>query len=139
MFLKAKENLMSFAAKHPNAIAPMMAVAMAVASSGTQVLGFAEDETKPASTAKFDPDAALETIVGWVTTIVLAVGLVYVLIAGMNFFSAIKNEDSERQSKAVMNIFIGLGLCLIKPIVVILLKAVGGEGNDAVTKFGGGN
>lgn len=128
MFLKAKENLIRFAAAHPNALAPVMAVAMAASSSGVQTLGFA---------AGFDPNGALYLIVSWVTTIILAVGLVYMLVAGMNFFSAIKQEDSERQSKSVMNLFIALGICLIKPIVILLLDAVGGKGNDASTAFGG--
>lgn len=119
----------TFVAKHPNATAPVMATALAMSGAATKVMVLA---------AGFDPSGATAKIVDWVTSIVLAVGLVYLLIAGINFFSAIKEEDSARQSKSTINLFIALGICLIKPIVVILLKAVGGTSNDdAVKAFGG--
>ena len=129
MFSKSKAMISTFMTRHPNAIAPVSAAALAISGMATKIT---------ASAADFDPSGATSKIVSWVTSIVLAVGLVYLLIAGINFFSAIKEEDSARQSKSVINLFIALGICLIKPIVVLLLKAVGGTSNDdAVKAFGG--
>lgn len=129
MFTKSKAMISTFAAKHPNAAAPVVAAALAVSGATSKVMVLAGD---------FNPSGATAKIVDWVTSIVLAVGLIYALIAGINFFSAIKEEDSARQSKSTINLFIALGICLIKPIVVLLLKAAGGTANDdAVKAFGG--
>lgn len=128
MFTKSKAMVSTFIAKHPNVAAPVMTAALAMSGAATKVIVLAAD---------FDPSGATAKIVSWVTWIVLAVGLVYALIAGINFFSAIKEEDSARQSKATMNLFIALGICLIKPIIVLLLKAAGGSDSDAVKAFGG--
>lgn len=77
----------------------------------------------------------VKTMVGYVTTIVLGVGLIYALIAVLNWIAAIKQEDPERQTKSIINVFIAGALCLVKPIAKAILKAMNVSGANEV--FGG--
>ena len=57
----------------------------------------------------------------------MGVGIIYALIAIFNWVSAVKQEDAERQSKSIVNIFIAGLLILIKPISIVIINALGGD------------
>ena len=70
-------------------------------------------------------DSAIKNMVGIASTVVMGVGIVYAIIAVFNWVSAIKQEDSERASKSIVNIFVSVALILIKPITSEVLKNIG--------------
>lgn len=72
---------------------------------------------------------AITNMVGVASTVVMGVGIVYAIIAVFNWVSAIKQEDSERASKSIVNIFVAVALILIKPITSAVLSGIGDSGN----------
>lgn len=67
---------------------------------------------------------AVTKMIDIVSSLFMGVGIVYALIAVFNWVSAIKQEDAERQSKAITNIFVAGLLILIKPITSAIIVAL---------------
>lgn len=110
----------------PAKLAPLIATAMAIVTQGMQVVGYA---------AGFNPEGAVKTIVDWVTWIILGIGVVIFMFNLVGVFQAHEADDSERQKKKLGGVFVGVGMCCVKPAAVILLKAVSGSDNEAIKYF----
>ena len=121
-----KFNINLAAVNRPAKLAPLIAAAMAIVTQSMQVVGYA---------AGFDPEGGVKTIVNWVTWIMLGIGLIILLFNVPGIFQAHEEGDSERQKKKLGGAFVGLGFCCAKPAAVILLKAVGGDDNEAAKYF----
>lgn len=72
---------------------------------------------------------AITNMVDVASTVVMGVGIVYAIIAVFNWVSAIRQEDSERASKSIVNIFVAVALILIKPITSAVLSGIGDSGH----------
>lgn len=59
------------------------------------------------------------------TTVVMGAGVLFLIIAIFNWVSAIKQDEPERASKGPQNVIIAALMCLVKPITVIILNALG--------------
>lgn len=70
--------------------------------------------------------AVAKVLLGYVKSIVRWVGAVYFIIAAVSFFAGVRNEDAERQTKSIMNIFIAVALIIIPTILDALMGAAGG-------------
>ena len=70
---------------------------------------------------------AIKTMVNLASTVVMGVGSIYAVIAIFNWVSAIRQEDAERQSKAIVNVFVAALLIAIKPITKLLISQLGGD------------
>lgn len=79
----------------------------------------------------FNPNGAIKEMAGYATAIVSGVGIIYAIIAVFNWVSAIKQEDSERASKSIINVFIAGLLILIGPITAAIINALGGDASVA--------
>lgn len=84
--------------------------------------------------AGFDASGGVATMTSYVCSILMGVGVIYGLIAVFNWVSAVKQEDAERQSKSIVNVFIAGLLIVIKPISVAIITAFGGK--DAAGMIG---
>ncbi len=110
-----------FFTEHPQAVKPMASLMIATMSITQTVL------------ADFDPSNATNVLFNYATAIVSGVGIVYAVIAIFNWVSAMKQEDAERQSKALVNIFIAGILIAIGVVTRVIISALGGSvpgGND---------
>ncbi len=114
---KVKNNISTFALNHPDLAKSVAAIGVTTAMISNQVM------------ADFDPTTAITKMAGYVCSILMGVGIIYALIAIFNWVSAIKQEDAERQSKSIVNIFIAGLLIAIKPISVVIINALGGNGS----------
>lgn len=115
LFSKAKSNVVTFANNMPGMVKPVVATGMAAMMGTSNVL------------ADFSPNTAVTTMAGYVCSILMGVGIIYALIAIFNWVSAVKQEDAERQSKSIVNVFIAGLLILIKPISIAIINALGGD------------
>ncbi len=75
-------------------------------------------------------DGAIKVMVGYVTSVIAGVGIIYALVAIFNWVSAIKQEDAERQSKSITNVFVAGLLIMIKPISAAIIDALGGSSGN---------
>lgn len=76
----------------------------------------------------FNPSGAIQKMASYATAVISGVGVIYGIVAVFNWVSAIKQEDSERASKAIVNVFIAGLLICIWPITKAILTAFGGDG-----------
>ena len=111
-----KSNVTNFIQTNPNLAKPIAIAGMTVTMLSNSVLADG-----------FNSNGAIKTMVGYVTSILMGVGIIYALIAIFNWVSAIKQEDAERQSKSIVNVFIAGLLIAIKPISVAIISAMGGD------------
>lgn len=75
--------------------------------------------------ADIDIDSGITEMVKYVSLIVSGVGFIYGIIAVFKWVSAIKQEDSERASQAIVNVFIAALLVAIGPITLAIMSAFG--------------
>ena len=69
--------------------------------------------------------SGIKSMVTYVTAAVSGVGILYAIIAIFAWVSAIKQEEPERASKAIVNVVIAIFLALVGPITAVILKAFG--------------
>lgn len=112
---KAKSNVTTFMYSTPYLAKPI-AIAGTVSMMATNAV-FAD----------FSPDKAISKMVGYVTSILMGVGIIYAFIAIFNWVAAMKREDAESQSKQIVNIFIAGILIAIKPVSIVIINALGGD------------
>lgn len=67
----------------------------------------------------------IKSMVSYVTMAVSGVGIIYAIIAIFAWISAIKQEEPERASKAIVNVVIAVFLVLVGPITAAILSAFG--------------
>lgn len=79
----------------------------------------------PVMAADIDIDSGITEMVKYVSLIVSGVGFIYGIIAVFKWVSAIKQEDSERASQAIVNVFIAALLVAIGPITLAIMSAFG--------------
>lgn len=79
------------------------------------------------ATDGFDPTNATRVLFGYATAIVSGVGVIYAVIAIFNWVSAMRQDDAERQSKALINIFIAGVLIAIGAVTGVIINALGGS------------
>lgn len=70
-------------------------------------------------------NGGITKMVSYVSMVVSGVGIIYAIVAIFNWVSAIKQEEPERASKAIVNVFVAALLILIGPITSIIIKAFG--------------
>lgn len=75
--------------------------------------------------AAIDVAGGITAMVKYVSMIVSGVGIIYAVIAIFKWVSAIKQDDSERASQQIINVFIAMLLIAIGPITAVLLRAFG--------------
>ena len=73
----------------------------------------------------------IKELVTYVSLAVSGVGIVYAIIAIFNWVSALKQDEPERASKAIINVVIAVFLCLVGPITLAILKAFGVSDADS--------
>ena len=116
------KNIKTLKTSAQNYIATHPSLAKASATLGLMAMAIGN----PAM-ADFNPSNAITKMVGYVTAIISGVGIIYAIVAVFNWVSAIKQEDSERQSKAIVNVFIAGLLIAIGPIAAVIINALGGS------------
>ena len=67
----------------------------------------------------------IKQMVSYVTMAVSGVGILYAIIAIFSWVSAIKQDEPERASKAIVNVVIAIFLALVGPITAAILGAFG--------------
>ena len=127
MVAKVKQNFMQqwalFVANSPEAVKPVLASGL--------VPGLLFN---PASADGFNAQGGINTMAGYVFTIICGVGIIYFGISVFNWVSAIKQEDPDRQGKAIVNIFIAGLLIVIKPISMAVMSALTGSEGTIITE-----
>lgn len=126
MVAKVKQNFMQqwalFVANSPEAVKPVLASGL--------VPGLLFNPTA----ADFNAQGGVTTMAGYVFTIICGVGIIYFGISVFNWVSAIKQEDPDRQGKAIVNIFIAGLLIVIKPISMAVMSALTGSEGSIITE-----
>jgi uncharacterized membrane protein YidH (DUF202 family) len=118
-FIKSKYNtLVAKIAPKITAAKAKLTMAFALGSLGITGSALAADG--------FDPTNAITKMVGYVSAIISGVGVIYGVVAIFNWVSAVKQEDSERASKSIINVFIAGLLICIGPIAAVIITALGG-------------
>ncbi len=120
---RVKYNTNKFMLNNPSLVKPTAIAGIAAAMASNSVLA-----------AGFDASGGVATMTSYVCSILMGVGVIYGLIAVFNWVSAVKQEDAERQSKSIVNVFIAGLLIVIKPISVAIITAFGGK--DAAGMIG---
>lgn len=67
----------------------------------------------------------IKQMVTYVSGAVSGVGIIYAIIAIFSWVSALKQDEPERASKAIVNVVIAVFLCLVGPITALILKGFG--------------
>ena len=75
--------------------------------------------------AKPNVTNGIKSMVTYVTGAVSGVGILYAIIAIFAWVSAIKQDEPERASKAIVNVVIAVFLALVGPITAAILKGFG--------------
>lgn len=88
--------------------------------------GFAVALMTNAAFADFSPGTAVNTMTGYITQIVSGVGTIYAFISVFNWLSAVKQEDPDRASKSIVNVFIAGALIAIGVISNAVVSALSG-------------
>lgn len=114
---RVKGNIETFMFNHQDLVKPVVAAGLAASMLTSQVL----------AAGTYNPSGGVKVMVGYVCSILMGVGIIYALIAIFNWVSAIKQEDAERQSKSIVNVFIAGLLIAVKPISVAIINAMGGS------------
>ena len=126
MVTKVKQNFMQqwalFIANSPEAVKPVLASGL--------VPGLLFNPTA----ADCNAQGGVTTMAGYVFTIICGVGIIYFGISVFNWVSAIKQEDPDRQGKAIVNIFIAGLLIVIKPISMAVMSALTGSEGTIITE-----
>ena len=120
---RIKYNTNKFILSHPSLIKPVAIAGIATSMASNSVLA-----------AGFNAAGGVKAMTSYVCSILMGVGVIYGLIAVFNWVSAVKQEDAERQSKSIVNVFIAGLLIVIKPISIVIIKAFGGS--DAADMIG---
>lgn len=123
---KVKCNVNQFMLNNPSLAKPVAIAGIAVTMISNSVLA--------AEASGFNASGGIKKMTSYVCSILMGVGIIYGLIAVFNWVSAVKQEDAERQSKSIVNVFIAGLLIVIKPISVAIISAFGGS--DAAGMIG---
>ena len=117
---KAKTNLTNnwyqFCMEHPALVKPLLMTGVSTSMAVNNLMASA------AKNGKFQN--AISKMVDISSTIIAGVGIVWLVMAVFNWVSAIRQEDSERASKSIMNIFIAVAMILVKVIASVIANAV---------------
>lgn len=131
---KAAEKFGAFKAKFSNFVAvhptgAKFAVGTAV-STGMAWNTFLSTALAASTSAADKIQDGAGEILGLVTTIMMIAGIIVLIMGIWSWFNTLSDEDSGRQGKATVKIFIGLGLILIKIITYFVVKAVDSDAAD---------
>lgn len=125
IFNKCKNALLEFKAKRPEMLATVTSIGVGGA------MAFNDLFMKVAAVdANSQIQSGIIKMVSIVSTVVMGVGIILTLVAIFNWIGAVNEEDSARQSKAIVRVVIGGILIIIKPVTYMIVKAVSADTAD---------
>lgn len=122
LFLKIKNRCINeiyeITAKHPKTFKKIVTLGVSASLFVNQTMPVATAD----ATSKISN--AIKQMVSIVSTVIMGIGIIMAIIAIFNWVSAMHEEDSARQSKSITRVIIAAILIIIKPITVMIVKAV---------------
>lgn len=122
LFLKIKNRCINeiyeITSKHPKAFKRIVTLGVSTSLFVNETMPVAmADATSKISNA-------IKQMVSIVSTVIMGIGIIMAIIAIFNWVSAMHEEDSARQSKSITRVIIAAILIIIKPITVMIVRAV---------------
>lgn len=122
LFLKIKNRCINeiyeITSKHPKAFKRIVTLGVSTSLFVNETMPVAmADATSKISNA-------IKQMVSIVSTVIMGIGIIMAIIAIFNWASAMHEEDSVRQSKSITRVIIAAILIIIKPITVMIVRAV---------------
>lgn len=91
-----------------------------VSTASMSVLTYAA----PQDLSQENLENGLNNVVNWISWIFMWVGIVMLVAAFISIFSAVRNEDGERQQKGITNALVALLIAANKPILNAIFSAM---------------